>query len=56
MRDTRYTGLAQVMNWVKLRFATMNLKKFAIRRWENTHNLLQILIFLPLYARTPSFV
>lgn len=27
MRYTQYRGLAQVTNWVKLKFATMNLKK-----------------------------
>ena len=35
-------------NWVRLKFAAMNLKKFAIRKWEDTHILLQILIF-PLF-------
>ena len=55
MRYTRYTGLAQVTNWVKLKFAAMNLKKFAIRKWEDAHNLLQILIFWPQYAQNPSF-
>ena len=55
MRYTRYTGLAQVTNWVRLKFAAMNLKKFAIRKWEDTHNLLQILIFWPQYAQNPSF-
>ena len=54
MRYTRYTGLAQVANWVRLKFAAMNLKKFAIRKWEDTHNLLQILIFWPQYAQNPS--
>ena len=48
-------GLAQVTNWVKLKFAAMNLKKFAIRKWEDAHNLLQILIFWPQYAQNPSF-
>ena len=43
----RYTGLAQVTNWVKLKLAAMNLKKFAIRKWVNTHIRLQILIFWP---------
>ena len=47
IRYTRYTGLVQVTNWVRLKFAAMNLKKFAIRKWEDTHNLLQILIFCP---------
>ena len=55
MRYTRYTGLAQATNWVKLKFAAMNLKKFAIRKWEDTHNLLQILIFWPQYAQNPSY-
>ena len=55
MRYTRYTGLAQVTNWVKLKFAAMNLKKFAIRKWADTHNLLQILIFWPQYAQNPCF-
>ena len=48
MRYTRYAGLAQVTNWVRLKFAAMNLKKFAMRKWEDTHILLQILIF-PLF-------
>ena len=34
MRYTQYRGLTQVSNWVKLKFAAMNLKKFAIHRWE----------------------
>ena len=37
MRYTRYTGLAQVTNWVKLKFAAMNLKKYAIHRWKRSH-------------------
>lgn len=55
LRYTRYTGLAQVTNWVRLKFAAMNLKKFAIRKWEDTHNLLQILIFCPKSIQNPSF-
>ena len=38
MRYTRYTGLAQVTNWVKLAFAAMNLKKFANWHWKDTHS------------------
>lgn len=34
MRYTFYRGLAQVSNWVKLKFAAMNLKKLAIRKWK----------------------
>ena len=33
MRHTQYRGLAQVTKWVKLKFAAMNLKKFALHRW-----------------------
>lgn len=33
MRYTQYRGLAQVTKWVKLKFAAMNLKKFALHRW-----------------------
>ena len=54
MRYTRYTGLAQVTNWVRLKFAAMNLKKFAIRKWEDTHILLQILIFPPFLSKIDS--
>ena len=32
MRYTHYRGLAQVTNWVRLKFAAMNLKKFAKRK------------------------
>ena len=34
MRYTQYRGLAQVTNWVKLKFAAMNLKKLATRKWK----------------------
>lgn len=33
MRYTLYCGLAQVSNWVRLKFAAMNLKKLAI--WKS---------------------
>ena len=36
MRYTPYRGLSQVRKWVKLKFATMNLKKLAVRRWSDT--------------------
>lgn len=36
MRYTRYRGLTQVRNWVKLKFAAMNLKSTP-NRWEGTH-------------------
>ena len=37
MRYTQYRGLAQVTNWVKLKFAAMNLKKLAIWKWNGRH-------------------
>ena len=58
IRYTRFTGLAQVRNWVKLKFAAMNLKKYATRRWNDTHNryVTYILYFLlPQCVMNPSF-
>ena len=53
MRFTPYRGLAQVTNWVKLKFAAMNLKKLALwltRKGENSplfvQNLLRWLNFI----------
>ena len=34
MRYTQYRGLAQVTNWVNLKFAAMNLKKLATWKWK----------------------
>ena len=30
----KYKGLAQVTNWVKLKFVIMNLKKPAVWKWN----------------------
>lgn len=57
MRCTRYTGLAQVTNWVKLKFAAMNLKKLARWSWRDTHPhrfSFLFLLILPFYAANPS--
>lgn len=57
MRYTRYTGLAQVTNWVKLKFAAMNLKKFAKRRWKDARSSVEnyfISLFFPFYLQNPS--
>ena len=35
MRYTQHRGLARVTQWVRLKFATMNLKKLAIWAWES---------------------
>jgi len=37
MRYTQYRGLSQVTNWVKLKFAAMNLKKLAMWKWKASH-------------------
>ena len=34
MRYTRYKGLTQTANWVRLKFAAMNLKKLAKWKWK----------------------
>ncbi|MDD4699841.1 MAG: IS1182 family transposase [Oscillospiraceae bacterium] len=39
MRYTQYRGLAQVTNWVRLKFAAMNLKKLASWLWNDSHPL-----------------
>lgn len=36
MRYTTYRGLSQVANWVKLKYAFMNLKKLAKWRWNTS--------------------
>ena len=45
MRYTPYRGLAQVSNWVRLKFAAMNLKKFAKRKWRDNHPSDFLLLF-----------
>ena len=53
MRYTQYRGLAQVTNWVKLKFAAMNLKKLATWKWkEHLHHSLSQL-FLCICVRNP---
>ena len=47
MRYTHYRGLAQVQNWVKLKFAAMNLKKFAKRKWRDSVHSAFCLFFQP---------
>ena len=34
MRYTHHRGLARVTNWVRLKYATMNLKKLAVWSWD----------------------
>ena len=56
MRYTPYRGLAQVSNWVRLKFAAMNLKKFAKRKWRDNHPsdfFAFFSFFSRLFAKTP---
>lgn len=57
MRYTPYRGLTQVQNWVKLKFAAMNLKKFAKHRWNETHPSRFLLVLFKScdnYAKIPA--
>ena len=53
MRYTQYRGLAQVTNWVKLKFAAMNLKKLATWKWNDHVRLLIFRFFSSEYERCP---
>lgn len=57
MRYTPLRGLEQVSAWVKLKFAAMNLKKYAVHRWNRLYPVLQNRILfqikLLLYANNP---
>ncbi|MCI5892079.1 MAG: transposase [Clostridiales bacterium] len=44
MRYTPYKGLAQATNWVRLKFATMNLKKLAKWKWKGCNNPSKLLV------------
>lgn len=56
MHYTQYRGLAQVANWVKLKFAAMNLKKLAQWRWKDLRSSLCFAVFPFIYARKPISV
>ena len=53
MRYTQYRGLAQVTNWVKLKFAAMNLKKLAAWKWNDHFHLLLFRFFCSERERNP---
>ena len=62
MRYTPYRGLNRVSNWVRLKFAAMNLKKLAKWKWKPADFLLLFPIYrsilLPesfLYENNPLF-
>jgi hypothetical protein len=53
MRYTQYRGLAQVANWVKLKFVAMNLKKLAKWKWRASLSLHAFLIFGLKHTKNP---
>ena len=55
MRYTQCRGLAQVTNWVKLKFAAMNLKKLAKWKWEELYSSLSLALFAPIYVQKPIY-
>lgn len=46
MRYTPYRSLAQVRNWVRLKFATMNLKKLAKWKWKGDNSPSNTVVFV----------
>ena len=54
MRYTQYRGLAQVTNWVKLKFAAMNLKKLAVWKWRELPPSFRFAIFRSYMFETRS--
>ena len=55
VRYTQYRGLALVTNWVKLKFAAMNLKKLACWLWEEEISPFASILLWPPYARNPAY-
>ena len=53
MRYTQYRGLAQVTNWVKLKFAAMNLKKLATWKRRDLLSFFRFAVFSLIYVRAP---
>ena len=51
---TQYRGLAQVTNWVKLKFVAMNLKKLATWKWRAFRPALRLPALLPMQKRPPG--
>lgn len=52
MRYTHHRGLARVTNWVRLKFAAMNLKKLAIWEWKRSAIHPFFALFLPIPEKT----
>ena len=56
MRYTHHRGLARVTNWVRLKFAAMNLKKLAVWAWRRFSFSYFFAVFVPDYVNSPVFV
>lgn len=58
MRFTHLRGLTRNLGWVRLKFAAMNLKKYALHKWHICANFACYLFFFPIfqiaYFLTPS--
>lgn len=55
MRYTQYRGLAQVSNWVKLKYAAMNLKKLALWKAKALCASLRNTFLKLILTRNPAF-
>lgn len=55
MRYTHHRGLARVTNWVRLKYAAMNLKKLAIWSWNNSFFRFLSSLLPGFYARITAF-
>jgi len=55
MRYTHHRGLARVTNWVRLKYAAMNLKKLAEWSWIGSYSRLVFSLLLPKYSKFLAF-
>ena len=55
MRYTHHRGLARVTNWVRLKYAAMNLKKLAEWSWNSSHSSPFWRFFFPFYENSRCF-
>jgi transposase len=53
MRYTHHRGLARVTNWVRLKYAAINLKKVSIWSWENPFSTVFYTFCFTFCQRTP---
>ncbi len=55
MRYTQCRGLTQLTNWVKIKFAAMNLKKLATWKWREPLSSFLLYCLNRNYARNPVY-